>query len=207
MNSIKLFLFLILLCLTIFNCKKRELISEKFTGFWAETKWTFQFEDDGSYILKSEGHGGSNPKYGQYFFKDSIIVLVPNTEYFEDYEFKRFKLVNKDCIRDYWGNYYCKKEDTLNKISNKRFKEIEEAVNLIESLELVKSTRNELTKSDSTKKYTLSFEGIKSIELEDFHEYNLKSWFPEYKRYQIHLRFYTKFDPMRIYNDTFKIIN
>jgi hypothetical protein len=178
----------------------------KYIGFWAETKWTYNFDQDGRYTLESKGHGGGEPKSGEYIKKDSLIILISDSEFFEDMRLKRMKISEDGCLRDYWNHIYCENEDLLVSTAEKVFEEELLMENAIGGLDTVQRKREDLLRQDSLIKYTLQFEGIVLINDNEYFEYNLKSWLTEYRRYQIHLRFYSKFDPIRIYDDDLTLI-
>ena len=181
---------------------------KKYIGFWAETKWTYNFKTNGEYILESEGHGGGDPQYGEYILKDSLIILISDTESFEDWRFKRFRIDNQNgCIRDYWGYRYCSTEKELEEISEKKYQDEQELREEIEKLTLVLEKRKYLLDQDSTKQYRLRNKGIIVNNKEEYYEYQLESWLPEFRRYQVHLRLYAKDNPTRIFDSKFVEIN
>ncbi len=180
--------------------------NRKYIGFWYETKWTFNFNQNGNYILFSEGHGGGNPKSGSYIIKDSLILLISDTEDFENWRLKRLKITREGCLRDYRNNIYCENEEKLNEISEKVFWESLEVQENLDKLEIVQKKREELAKQDSLKKYMLISNGIVVIDKKEYFEHQLVSWHSKYRRNQIHLRLYSKLNPARIYNTEFELI-
>lgn len=104
------------------------------------------------------------------------------------------------------NHVYCKNEDMLISTAEKVFEEDLLMENAIGRLDTVQRKQKELLSLDSLIKYTLQFEGRVIIDDNEYFEYNLKSWLTEYQRYQIHLRFYSKFDPIRIYTDDLTLI-
>jgi|GEM_PF-4678341 len=200
---------IVILILFSSGCKREKIYfdeNRKYIGFWYETQWTYNFKSTGEYILETEGHLGGDSKSGLYLIKGSIILLISETEYFEDWRYKRLKIINKTSVRDYWGNYYCKTGEELIEVSEKRFEEEQLLEETIEGLEIVLNKKKELLKRDSTKEYRLRNKGIIIKNGNEFFEYQIESWFPEIKRNAVHIRVYAKFNPIRIYNDSFELI-
>lgn len=184
-----------------FSCNKEQVLQLKssYTGFYAETKWTFYFFTNNDYHLKYEGHVGNSLRKGRYFICDSTIVLLNDTEYFEDFELKRLSIIDSHCLRDFWNNYYCDSQENHLKIQKQKFQETLSNIDTIENFHLFKTARERVMKKDSLVKLILRFEGIKIINKEEVFEYNLKSWIPEHRRYQVHERVYMRPNPIIFY--------
>ncbi|MFK7981513.1 MAG: hypothetical protein AB8G86_16130, partial [Saprospiraceae bacterium] len=90
-------------------------LKSSYTGFFAETRWTFYFFTNNDYQLRYEGHVGNSSRKGRYFICDSMIVLLNDTEYFTQFKTKRLKIIDDNCLRDFWNNYYCDSEEMLEK--------------------------------------------------------------------------------------------
>ncbi len=187
--------------LLFFSCQQEQVIQLKstYTGFYAETKWTFFFFTNNDYQLKFEGHIGNSLRKGRYFICDSTIVLLNDTEYFGEFETKRLKIIDNNCLRDFWNNYYCDTQENYAKIYKEKFHETLSNIAIIEDFHLFKKARKKAIKNDSLVDLRLRFEGIKIVNREEVFEYVLKSWLPEYRRYQIHERVYIKPNPIRFY--------
>lgn len=103
MNLSRKNIFIILLIGQL-GCFKDDSVfpeERKYIGFWADTKWTYHFDRDGKYTLESEGHGGGEPKIGEYIKRDSLIILISDTEFFEDMRLKRLRISKDGCLTDY----------------------------------------------------------------------------------------------------------
>ena len=180
--------------------------NRKFIGFWGETRWIYQFDQEGKYVLESEGHLGGESKSGRYIKKDSLIILLPSTDYFESTRLNRLKIINRECLRDYSNYMYCMTEDRLIETSEGEFEKSLQMERIIEELEVVQSKRREIVRGDSLSRPFIRFAGIVLINSNEYYEYLMESRMTNYYRYQVHLRLYSKFDPIRIYNDSLKLI-
>lgn len=202
---------LTLILLSIFsNCKNHNTsINGKFMGFWAETKWTYRFYSNGEYTLQGEGHGGGEPKTGKYLRSDSILVLLADTEYFDDFEYKRLILTDDNCLRDYMNNYYCQNEATISRVSKINSEEFLFTLDSIRNLDFVKEKIEELALQDSLNRPRLVFNGIKILNQKEFFKYELRTWNNECRRRQIHYRLHATMQPFQIYglhNDSLHLI-
>lgn len=205
----RILFFSIIILFSFLSCERPSYhfsTTQTFNGGWAETKWMYSFFSDGRYVLKSEGHLAGTPKYGDYFKKDSTIILIPATSYFDNEMLNRLKVINENCIRDYAGYFYCKEWEMLNEMSEKQWKAEELVIEKIERLDLMIEKRSQLMSRDSTKKYILRNEGIVILDEGEYAEYELQGWFEPLRRNQVHLRFYVKFDPIQIYDMDFNLM-
>lgn len=188
--------------LLFLSCQQEQVIQLKstYTGFYAETKWTFSFFTNNDYQLEFDGHAGDGIRKGRYFICDSTIVLLNDTEHFEDFELKRLAIIDNNCLRDFSNCYYCDTEENQTISFEKTFNETLAIIDTLENHIRFKKAKTQAIKNDSLLKLHLSSEGIKIINKEEAFEYVLKSWLPEYRRYQIHERIYIKPNPIRFYD-------
>lgn len=189
------------LSIILFGCHLRtERQASSYTGFFLETKWTLLFQSDNVYKMSYEGHAGVSTIEGKYLIYEETIFLIPETEFFDDPEMRRLRRVDKGCLQDYNGNIYCQSEKILIVESEVLWNKRQLAHNAINDLQEVKE------KLKSSNDIALQFDGIKVIDGINYWEYQLSSWLPEYRRNAIHLRFYVRHDPIRIYDQKLVLI-
>ena len=202
--------FILFICLMfLFGCKKdqRRFFEKKvYDGYFYETAWTYTFSPNGTYLIESQGHLGGDPETGSYFIKDSIIVLFSEDENFESWKFNRFKVIGDYCIRNYQGIFFCNIEEIKMEDINQWISDELMIRDSIEQLELTKDEREEWSKKDSSTYQQLRNEGIILKNGNEFYEYELVNWLPEYHRYMVHLRLYVSYGPVIIFDNNFNLI-
>lgn len=73
MSIYRAIITLFFLCMIFCNCTDASLRKE-YTGYWAETKFTYQFEGSGKFKFITEGHFGNTVTKGEYAKIESIIL-------------------------------------------------------------------------------------------------------------------------------------
>lgn len=179
-------------------------IEKNYFGYFAESSWKYNFKDDNTYELICEGHVGLGKEGGSYVIQDSLILLIPFTDKSLEDGLKRFKIINKTCIRDFWNNYYYDSIEGLEKNPLNDNDAVHDLSRLINDLAEVKNILNKLKEENSERRPSLIFNGIKRIDKKEYFEFELKSFIPHSI---VYLRFYAQSNPQRIYNDDLELLN
>jgi hypothetical protein len=156
-------------------------IDDKFNGFFAETEWTYEFKKDGTFKFYTEGHYGNNEFKGRYVISDSTVFLNPDTDWqtFDGVIKPRLRIMNKECLRDYDNNYYCKNYEIIDNLNNKEFEFQEKAISIIDTLSIVKREKERLltieqdnhSVLDGEPEIRISYTGIIVIDRKEFHQF------------------------------------
>jgi hypothetical protein len=166
----------------ISSCSNGTLYMEdKFNGFWAETEWTYEFKKDATFKFYAKGHYGNKEFKGRYIISDSTVFLNPDTDWqTSDGVIKpRLRIMNKECLRDYDNNYYCKNYETIEKLNDKEFEFQEKAISIIDTLSIVKKAKERLMAIeqdnwnvlDGEPEIRISYTGIIVIDRKEFHQF------------------------------------
>lgn len=211
MNRTKLILTGLLLQLT--SCYRNSVgsnlnyIDKKFTGFWAETEWTYEFRKDGHFQFKSAGHYDFAEYSGTYIILDSLIFTNPDSDWqlFDGVIKSRLKIINSNCIRDYDNNFYCLSIDTIEKLNEREFDFQEIVLSLLDTLPITKTKKDKLklrigeNDFDSTK-IEFIYDGIIIDKKRELHLFKLqKSDLREIRTYESYL---VNKNPFEIYQHT-----
>lgn len=95
------------------------VISRTYTGFWAETRMTYEFSLDNAFTFTTAGHYGNTTTSGRYAIIDSVILLHPFSEKTLRAGVLKPRLFIVDspgCIRDEEHHYYCDAPKNRNKV-------------------------------------------------------------------------------------------
>ena len=187
--------------------EKDAYIDKEFEGFWAETGWYYDFNKDGTFTFKSEGHYGDVIQTGQYAILGDKILLSPNS----DWEIihgvleTRLKIVSEDCIRDYDNNYYCQDLDKMYLIRDKEFSFQDSVALILDSLDIVtreKRRVNFRATEEEKIKLKIVFDKILVVDGEDYQVFSLygtkERSIMDYDEYTF-LNFLVKKQPFEIY--------
>jgi hypothetical protein len=164
------------------SCSNEALyMDDKFNGLWAETEWIYEFRMDGTFNFRTNGHYGNSEHKGRYIISDSIVFINPDTDWpmFDGVLRPRLKIVNKDCLRDYDNNFYCKDYETINEINNDEFEFKEKVISIIDTLSIVTKEKSRLMKIkqdnfsvlDGGPEIRISYNGIIVIDRREFHQF------------------------------------
>lgn len=207
-NILALLIILIISCNSHKESKWRLSFNKEYTGFWAETIWTYQFKRNGTFVFKSEGHYGTIEESGQYVILDSIILLNPKTDWqvYDGVLQTKFKITNNNCLRDYDNNSYCMSLDSLNFQINKKYEWEEKTEEIINNLPITIKVKGAVSDSST---FDLQFNRIANIDFKEFYLFSL------YERKHLKrfpkLNFVVKKNPFEIYqhhsiNDSLSLI-
>jgi hypothetical protein len=80
---------------TITTCCLGQSIDKTFSGWWARTSWTFEFNNDNTYKRTSNGHFGNTTYDGKYERTGDTICLVTGSEQITGIQLSKY-LLDKD---------------------------------------------------------------------------------------------------------------
>ncbi len=159
-------------------------MDDKFNGFWAETEWTYDFKKDGTFKFYAKGHYDTNEYTGRYIISDSTVFLNPDTDWqtFDGVIKSRLKIMNKECLRDYDNNFYCKNYEIIDSLNDKEFEFQQKAISIIDTLSIVKKEKDRLkgieqdneNVLDGDPEIRISYTGIIVVNRKEFHQFYLE---------------------------------
>ena len=82
---------------TITTCCLGQSIDKTFSGWWARTSWTFEFNNDNTYTRTSNGHFGNTSYDGKYEMTGDTICLVTGSEQITGIQRSKY-LLDKDSL-------------------------------------------------------------------------------------------------------------
>ncbi len=176
MNKSKLIIWGLLI--GMISCDDRFTYFDKtYQGFWADTQWTYKFENDGTFKFITEGHYSFSEHSGNYIIKDSLIFLNPDTDWpmLDGVLKTRLKVMNADCIRDFDNNYYCTTIDSMNEFTNRQYLFNENVSKVIDNLEVVKEEKSRIStyhKGDSLA-FRIGYNGIIVVNKKEYDCFSL----------------------------------
>jgi len=125
MTKIYLAIFLGITLLLSWSCKKESSLGKKYTGYWAETRFEYNFYSKSQeFVFNAQGHYGNTTTKGKFSIIDSIILLYPYTDWDSFHGVLKRRLVYKSelgCIRDFNDHYYCEDLDKINQYIEQRY--------------------------------------------------------------------------------------
>lgn len=111
---------LIVVILASWGCADQpRAIPKTYTGYWAETRMTYEFSVDNAFTFTTAGHYGHTTTSGRYAIIDSVILLHPfsdNTLRAGVLKPRLFIVDPRGCIRDEEHHYYCDAPKNMNKV-------------------------------------------------------------------------------------------
>lgn len=157
-------------------------INEQFTGYWAETEWTYKFKQDGTFRFIANGHIDTGEYKGRYIISDSTIFLNPDTDWqtFNGVIKPRLKIFNKECLRDYENNFYCKGYETIDKLNEKEFEFQSKIISILDTMSMVKEEKERLIKIKDNRalkvdpEVRIMYSGIIVIDRQEFHQFSVE---------------------------------
>jgi len=90
---------------TITTCCLGQSIEKTFSGWWARTSWTFEFNKDNTYTRTSNGHFGNTIYDGKYEMIGDTICLVTGSEQITGIQQSKY-LLDKDSFLTDLQLYY-----------------------------------------------------------------------------------------------------
>lgn len=195
-----------IISLTLISCNSTDQ-SEKFTtfkkefvGLWAETEWTYKFNEDGSFVFKSDGHYDISTDSGIYVLIDSLILLSPETDWkmYDGVLKTRLKIISDNCIRDFDDNYYCESTDSLNFHIDKEYEWQEQTKLILDSLPVVIKAKSKNENMDPNS-FPDKFDFYKIIVIEGIEYYSFRLKRRDGLEYFTLLKMLIKKDPFEIY--------
>lgn len=180
---------------------KIDFIGKEFHGFWAETSWKYKFAKDGSFTFKCEGHYDFNTYKGIYTVLDSIILLIPDSDWqvFDGVLETKLRIMSNECIRDFNDNFYCTSTDSINFYNDKKYEFQEKMMALLDSLPETKSAKKEALSRDSTVKFRYGYNRIIVVNKIEYHAFDLDKMYEDDGRSYTQETFLIKKQPFEIY--------
>lgn len=86
------------------------IVNGEYTDFWGETTWVFDFNINGTYTLKVEGHAGNFLTEGKFVTVRDLVVLNQDSTYINVVNIDRLVKTKNGCLKDIEGHFYCKNE-------------------------------------------------------------------------------------------------
>ena len=113
---------ILILFLTLNSVVFGQNLNGKYSGFWAMTNWSYEFDGKGNFEYVTAGHFGFTNTKGKYEIKGDTIYLNAKKTGKGTLDIKERMLIDKDsCIIDLRMRYdYCKTRDSEFSNSNKR---------------------------------------------------------------------------------------
>ncbi|WP_316734869.1 hypothetical protein [Pedobacter aquatilis] len=90
-------IFIVTILTTINTCCFGQSIDKTFSGWWARTSWTFEFNNDNTYKRTSNGHFGNTTYDGEYEMIGDTICLVTGSEQITGIQRSKY-LLDKDSL-------------------------------------------------------------------------------------------------------------
>ncbi|MBT31938.1 MAG: hypothetical protein CMO01_19950 [Thalassobius sp.] len=185
---------------------KVEFHGEQFHGFWAETEWLYQFNNDGTFKFSNDGHYGGSDVKGMYAVIDSIILLNPETDWVssDGVLMPKLKIINSETLRDYFINFYCKDLDSLNYYNGNKYEVEDKIKELLSSIPECKSKiielENNAIENENLSEPQLEFDKIFKVNGEEFLSFNLYQFDEaDYHNQYSSLRMFVKKSPFEVY--------
>lgn len=88
-------IFILTILTTITTCGFGQSIDKTYSGWWARTRWTFEFKNDNTYKRTSNGHFGNTTYDGKYEMTGDTICLVTGSEQITGMQRSKY-LLDKD---------------------------------------------------------------------------------------------------------------
>gem|GEM_PF-2332751 len=169
-----LFFTVLLTCLLCCSCNYEVSLVEKYTGFWAETEFDYQFySSSNEFVFTTKGHFGYTTTKGKFSIVDSVIRLQPTTDWTTNQGVLKTRLVyigENGCIRDFDDNYYCVDLDKTNHFIEQREAFRERAKKRLFEVNGVKEIVNKHPGRDLRFRY----QGITLIDEREYHDFQLE---------------------------------
>ncbi|MBI3221196.1 MAG: hypothetical protein HYZ44_16930 [Bacteroidetes bacterium] len=156
-------------------------MDKKYEGFWADTWWTYEFNRDGQFIFRSEGHYGNVVDSGFYVIKDSLMFLNPTTDWpvFHDVLKTKLRIIDSNCLRDFNSNYYCTSVVTINQLNEKEWAFQDNVIFILDNLQIVKDKKESISsKYPKTEDlgFRIIYSGILIIDHKEFYKFDLSMY-------------------------------
>ena len=209
MQKLSHYILTIALPLIILSCgeKNTSYIDKEFEGYWADSGWHYDFDKDGTFTFKSDGHFGFTTQTGKYAIIDDVIVLVPNSDWVSRHGVlkERLKIFSEDCIRDFDNNFYCQDIEKVFSLRDREFEFQDSVVMILDSLSVAidEKRRVNFRRAEGEKlDLKIGFEQVFVVDQEEYYVFSLFGTrelpSTEFERYSF-LSFLVKKQPFEIY--------